>query len=39
MLLMVEQSVRGGVCRAIYQYMKGNNKYMKNYDKKRIVIS
>ena len=30
MLLMVEGSIRGGTCYAIYRYAKANNKYMKN---------
>ena len=34
MLLMVEKSIRGGICQAIHQYAKANNKYMKDYDKK-----
>ena len=34
MLLMVEKGIRGGICHAIRRYAKGNNKYMKNYDKK-----
>ena len=33
MLLMVEKSIRGGICHAIHRYAKANNKYMKNYDK------
>ena len=33
MLLMVEKGIRGGICNAIHQYVKANNKYMKNYDK------
>ena len=33
MLLMIENSIRGGMCQAIYGYAKSNNKYMKNYDK------
>ena len=33
MLLMVEKGVRGGICHTNNQYAKGNNKYMKDYDK------
>ena len=33
MLLMVEKGIRGGICHAIHQYAKVNNKYMKDYDK------
>ena len=32
MLLMVEKGIGGGICHAIYQYVKANNKCMKNYD-------
>ena len=40
MLLMVEKGSRGGICHTIHRYAKANNKYMKDYDKKkeRIVI-
>ena len=34
MLLMVEKSIRGGICHSIYRYAKANNKYVKDYDKK-----
>ena len=34
MLLMVEKSIRRGICQAIHQYAKANNKYMKDYGKK-----
>ena len=34
MLLMVEKGVRAGICLAINQYAKANNKYMKDYDNK-----
>ena len=35
MLLMVENGIRGGICHAIHQYAKANNKYMKEYDKNK----
>ena len=35
MLLMVEKGIRGGICNAIHQYAKDNNKYMKDYDKNK----
>ena len=35
MLLMVEKGIRGGICHGIYQFLKVNNKYMKNYDKNK----
>ena len=35
-LLVVEKGIRGGICHAIYQYVKANNKYMKKYDKNKI---
>ena len=35
MLLMVEKGIRGGIYNPIYQYLKGNNKYMKDYDKNK----
>ena len=38
-LLIVEKGSRGGICHSIYQYAKANNKYMKDYDKKRIFVS
>ena len=33
MLLMVEKGISGGICHAIYSYVKANNNYMKDYDK------
>ena len=33
MLLIVEKGIRGGICHAIFRYVKINNKYMKKYDK------
>ena len=35
MLLMTEKGIREGICHSIYQYTKANNKYMKDYDKKK----
>ena len=32
MLLMVVKGIRGGICHAIYRYMKANKKHMKDYD-------
>ena len=33
MVLMIEKSVRGGICQSTYRYAEANNKYMKNYNK------
>ena len=30
MLLVVEEGIRGGICNAIHQYAKANNKYTKD---------
>ena len=30
---MVEKRIRGKICHEILQYVKENNKYMKDYDK------
>ena len=35
---MVEKSIRGGICYSIYRYAKANNKYMKDYDKKIMIL-
>ena len=35
MLSMEVKGIRGGICQAIYQYEKVNNKYMKDYDKNK----
>ena len=32
---MIEKDIRGGICHAIHRYAKANNKYKKDYDKKR----
>ena len=34
MLLMVEKDIAGRICLSIYQYVKVNNKYMKDFFKK-----
>ena len=33
MLMMNEKGIRGGMCNAVYRYVKANNKCMKNYNK------
>ena len=35
MLLMIEESIRGGICNSIHWYAKVNNKYMKGYGKNK----
>ena len=35
MLLIIEEGIRGGICHAIQRYAKANNRYMKDYDKKK----
>ena len=30
---MVQEGIRGGICHAIHQYAKANNKHMKDRDK------
>ena len=35
MLLMVEEGIRGGICHDIQRYAKANDKYMKDYDRKK----
>ena len=32
MLLIIEIGIRGGICHAIYLYMKATNKYMKRVE-------
>ena len=36
--LMVEKSIRGGICHSIYRYAKANNKYIKYYDKNKELL-
>ena len=38
MLLMVEKDVRGGICHAIHQYAKANNKYIKDHVKNKETL-
>ena len=35
MLLMFKKRIIGGICHAIYQYTKANNKYIKDCDKNK----
>ena len=35
LLLMVEKGIKSGICNTIYQDEKGNNKYMKDYDRNK----
>ena len=31
--------IKGGIFHAINRFVKTNNKYIKNYDKKRMILS
>ena len=35
MPLMLEEGIRGGICRSLHRYVKANNKYKKNYNKNK----
>ena len=38
MLLIIEKGIRGGgICQAIHQYAKANNKCMNDYDKNKGI--
>ena len=37
MLLIVEKGIKGEICHAIHQYMKGNNKYMTDDKNKKSI--
>ena len=38
MLLVVEKDIRGEICHVIHQYVKANNKYMKDHDKNKETV-
>ena len=35
MFLIIKKGIRRGLCHSIYWYSKGDNKYMKNYNKNK----
>ena len=35
---MVEKGITEGICHAIHQYVKANNKYMKDCDKNKKLL-
>ena len=39
MLLMMEEGIRGEICYAIQRYAKANNKYMRDYDKTKSLLT
>ena len=36
MLLMLQKGIRGGICHSVLRYAKANNKYMIDYDEKKV---
>ena len=36
-MLLIIDGIIGGIWREIYRYAKANNKYMNNYDKRKIT--
>ena len=36
MLLMIQKGIRGGICQSIFRNAKPNNKYMIDYDEKKV---
>ena len=37
-LLVIEKGARGGICHYNHQYFKVNNKYIKHFDKNKVII-
>ena len=33
---MVEKGITGAICHPVHRYLEANDKYMKNYDKKKV---
>ena len=36
--MLKEKGIRGGICHTIYRYVKADNKYRKDYEKKESSI-